>query len=221
MVSRVGSLGWWRLQRLLRFWSIHTPVVLIVRGTPQTCLETLATASRPSTQRLHLRNLFTSGRRYEIAQRTSGFLLRTTNKVSWHYRRRTTSAAIMKGLFSPVGEELTRVQLSARISLNCLINTLIFPSGLAFLIGSVPWPPLLLASLIGLVYGLSWVGNRANAVLEVNEMVFFVQTALEDLGMAELPTLSANGASENVIRTQREFSREWEKFYREHVDDGD
>lgn len=208
---------WLRLRGLLRFWSISTPVILIVNGSPQRCLHTLATASRPSAERLHLRNVFASGRRYEIAQREGGFLMRTTSKVSWHYRRRTTSAAIMRGTFTPLEDEVTRVQLNARVSLNCLASTLLYPTGLALIIGWVPWPPPVITAVIGLAYGLSWVGNRANAALEVGEMVFFVQKALEDLGLIDLPTLGA--ASPDLVYSRDEFSDAWEKFIWEHAPD--
>jgi hypothetical protein len=218
-MPRVGlSLrAWLRMRALLRFWTISTPVILIVRGNPQRCLHTLAAAARPSTERLHLRNLFASGRRYEIMQRENGFMMRTTSKVSWHYRRRTTAAAIMRGAFTPLDEDITRVQLNARISLNCLANTLIYPTGLALIIAWVPWPPLLISIIIGIAYGLSWVGNRANAALEAGEMVFFVQKALEDLGLTDLPTLGA--ASPDLVYSRDEFSDAWEKFMREHTPD--
>lgn len=218
----IGSRVWWRLQRLLRMWSIHTPIVLVVKGTPDACLGLLANAAKPRAARLDLRNLYTSGRRYEVTRRGEGFRLRTTHKVAWHPRRRSTSAAVMNGTLTPLNDDLTRIALTARISIDCLVNTLLFPTAMGFIIGGVLWPPLAISTLLGVLYGLSWTGNRANAVLEVNEMVFFVQQSLEELGTAEMPTLAnvgMNGSKPDTIHTQRDFRREWEKFYREHAEE--
>lgn len=218
----IGSRAWWRLQRLLRAWSIHTPTVLVVRGTPDACLVALANAAKPRAARLDLRNLYMSGRRYEVVRRGEGFRLRTTHRVAWHPRRRSTSAAVMNGTLTPLTDDLTRIALTARISLDCLFNTLVFPTVLAMIIAYVPWPPLVISTLLGVLYGLSWTGNRANAVLEVNEMVFFVQQSLEEFGTAEMPTLSSaavNGGKPDTIFTQRDFRLEWEKFYREHAEE--
>jgi hypothetical protein len=207
------------LQRLVRVWAIHKPVVLVVRGTPDDCLAALNEAARPRVSRLELRSLYTGGRRYEIARRGQGFRLRTTHKVWWHPRRRSTSAAVMKAKLAPIDADITHITLTARLSIDCIVNALIFPTAMAFIIGGAPWPLPVISTILGLLYGLSWTGNRANAALEVNELVYFVQTALEHLGAAEMPTLAGvNGRATGKVYSGREFRGEWEKFYRQRAE---
>jgi hypothetical protein len=201
------------LRRLLGwFWYVHAPVVLIVKTTPAVCLQTLATASRPSSQRLHHRNLFASGRRYEIQRRENGFRMRTTSKVSWHYRYRTKSAAVLDGCFYDMGNDISRIQMETHISLRELLDFILLPTFMTSIIVFVPWNSTIITGLVIALYVLSWIGHRSNAAIEANEMVYFVQKALEDLEPAEIRSLHAN--SPDLIYGK--FDDEWEKFYRQH-----
>lgn len=204
----------WR--RLLdRLWFVHAPVVLIVRATPAICLQTLITATRPSTQRLHHRNLFASGRRYELQSREGGFRLRTTSKVIWHYRYRTRSAAVLDGMFYEMGDDITRIQLDTHISIREILDFVLIPTFMASIIIFVPWHPAVVTSLVAALYGLSWTAHRYNAAFEANEMVFFVQKVMEDLEPAEIKSLQST--SPDLIYHQ--FDDEWEKFYQRHSQD--
>lgn len=201
------------------FWFVHVPVVLIVNATPAACLQTLIGAARPSTQRLHHRNLFASGRRYEFqmidAPESNGaFRMTTTSKVSWHYRRRTSSSAVLIGKFYPVADEITRIQLETRIKLLYLLDVFLIPTFMTSIIVFVPWNTGVIVALIVLFYLLSWFAHRYNAAFEANEMIYFVQKVLEDLATGEMMTLETG---KDVI--YQEFERAWEKFYQEHRED--
>ncbi|MDX1995163.1 MAG: hypothetical protein SF029_22465, partial [bacterium] len=165
-----------------RVWSLHSPAVLMIRAQPNIIVRTLATATKPSTQRLQHRNLFAGGRRYFVyARRGGGFRMTTTARVIWRYRQRTNSSAILTGSFSAFGEDATRVQLDSRISLTYVLTGLIVPTFVASIIYFVPWHPAIVVGLIVILYTLSLMGHRYHAALEANEMVWFVQKVLDDL----------------------------------------
>jgi hypothetical protein len=88
------------------------------------------------------------------------------------------------------------------------------PTFFASIIIYMPWNPLVLAFLIALLYVLSLLSYRMNAALQVNEMIYFVQKAFEDLPPVVIPELPAPGA--DVVVTTSDFSAEWARFYREH-----
>ncbi|MCU0496435.1 MAG: hypothetical protein MUF87_03675 [Anaerolineae bacterium] len=208
---------WQRLQGW--FWFVHVPVVLIVNATPAVCLQTLIEAARPSTQRLHHRNLFASGRRYEFrmiddSESNGAFRMTTTSKVSWHYRRRTSSSAVLIGKFYTMTDEMTRIQLETRIKLLYLLDVFLIPTFMTSIIVFVPWSNAVIVGLIALFYLLSWVAHRYNAAYEANEMIYFVQKVLEDLATGEMKSLETG---KDVV--YQDFERVWEKFYQEHRED--
>ncbi|GAB4340397.1 MAG: hypothetical protein Kow00117_20870 [Phototrophicales bacterium] len=193
-------------------WYLHTPVIMLVYATPSMCLQTLMTNAKPSTQRLHLRNLFAQGRRYQITPNKTGFDLTTTSKVTWQYRKRTVSSSMMRGKLSPIGEDITRVELETHIAPFYLLDCLFIPTFMTSLIVFMPWHPLLIGWLSAVLYLLSWVGHRYNARMEAHEMIWFVQKALEELTPATIPELDA---STDHIIIQREFEQIWQQFYEE------
>lgn len=199
---------------LPRIWFVHAPVVLFVQAGPSECVEKLATSTRPSTQRLHQRNLFASGRRYHLQPRQGGFRLTTTSKVRWRYRGRTASTAVMRGTFSPFGDDITRVYLQARINVGYILSAFLVPTFMASIIVFMPWPPVIIAGLLVMLYGLSWIGHRFNAALEAHEMVWFVQTVLGELIPAEVMSLGSE--SDDVIRGHEDFEAVWRSFYEAH-----
>lgn len=204
------------LQRLVfgRIWYVHYPVVLIIRATPEMILKALGEATRPSVQRLHQRNLFLQGRRYFLRAEGDGFRLTTTHSIRWRYRRRTSSVTVMRGRFSSMGGEITRIHLRVRINVGYLLDTFLVPAFMTSLLVYMTWSPLFIAGVLVLLYGLSWVGHRANARLEGAELVWFVQQALDDLPSADIAALATG--SDDVININQDFEQEWEKFYREH-----
>lgn len=198
-------------------WYVHPLAVVVIRGTPALCLQTLALAAKPSTDRLHLGNLFASGRRYEIQLRDSGFALMTTSKIPWYYRRRTTPAAVMLAKFSRLDENMTHIQMRVRIRLLYLLDVFLIPTFMTSIVIFMPWNPLFIILPVVALYGLSWFGHRFNAALEANEMIFFVQKALEDLVPTDLAAL--NATTGDVTYEQQAFSEAWEKFYQAHKED--
>jgi hypothetical protein len=201
---------------LERSWYVYPPVVLVIQATQTACLQTLALAAKPSTKRLHLRNLFASGRRYSLYARQSGFGLTTTSQVIWRYRRRTSPSAILHAEFTDLEDNFTGIHMRVHISLYYLLDVFLIPTFASALILYMPWPPVLIGVLVLALYGLSWFGHRNGAAYEANEMVFFVQKALEDLVPTEFLALPIGEAD---VIYERDFSAAFEKFYEEHKDE--
>lgn len=183
----------------------------MLRSSPAICVATLGTAARPSVQRLHLRQLFSSGRRYDLQVEREGFRLTTTSKVSWHYRRRTRASAVLLGHFEPLDEQTTMVHFRARMKIMTYAGVFLIPLYLATFVVFVPWPPLIIAAALLTLVILSWLGHRYNAMLEAHEMVFFVQTALAE--MIAGPEAQLGTGSEEVIVTQKDFAETWQRYY--------
>jgi hypothetical protein len=200
-------------QVLLRVWYVQSPAVILVRAAPLDCLQVLINAARPSTRRLHLRDLYVDGRRYHIQIDDNRFRLMTTSKVPWRYRKRTSSAAVLNGRLDTLHDDITRIYLRARVRPGSLLAAMIVPTFMASIIVFVPWSPAIIGAALLALYGLAWTGHRYTARLEAHEMVWFVQKALDDLAPAELSPLSAGGP--DVIDTGQGFEEAWRKFYEE------
>lgn len=215
--DRAGWLARFWQRIAARIWYVHPPIILIIKTTPARCVHSLATATRPRTQRLDLSSLYIEGRRYQLHPHRGGFALTTTSKILWRYRRRTSSAAVLKANLSEIDGETTRIRLHANIKLLYLLDVFLIPAFMTSIVLFIPWPPLVIGVALGALYLLSWFGHRLNAMLEANEMIFFVQKVLEDFVPAEALSLSAGTAG--VIYDRRDFDEAWEKFYREHLDE--
>lgn len=214
----MGELSLRNALRLL--WQIHPPVALVVGASRADCLQTLLIAARPSQQRLHLRDLFADGRRYYIQPRDEGFRLTSDTKLFWgSKRRRTRMAAVLYGVFSGVGDDTTFIRLRARMRFTSSLNALLIPMFVSSIVVYTPWSPTLIVGLIVLLFSLSWLGHRFDAAYQANELVYFVQKALEDLPPAEVPSLQAAGPDVVLPSFSSEFLEQWQKFYDEHVQD--
>lgn len=202
-----------RLRSLL--WVVTRPADIFVRARPEICLRTLVTAAKPSTKRLHLRDVFVQGRRYTIRETKRGFQLTTDSAVYWSRRRRTRSCAVLIGSFSSVGEDITRVHLESYTSLENALTAFVLPVLIVPILIAMPWWPLPLKvfSASALVIG-SWIANRYNASLEATEMIYFVQKALDDLESAEILPLSSSVI--DISSVQADFVSEWERFIEKH-----
>ncbi len=75
---------------LRALWQVHPPGTLMIGAAPEACLHTLLTATRPSTSRLHHRELFHDGRRYYVQRQSSGFRLTSDTRVFWGSKRQRT-----------------------------------------------------------------------------------------------------------------------------------
>jgi hypothetical protein len=189
---------------------VHPRRVLLVRATPAICLQTLSQAARPSTERLHLRNLFTDGRRYHLKPHQDGFLLSSTSRVPWR-RRRGRVASVLLGTCTEIESSITRIDLRARMTLPFFLDVFLLPGWMSLLLIFGPLPALVGAGISVALLALSWTWHWYAAVLQATEMMYFVQVALDDLPAAEIPELAANGS---IIYT--DFQQEWQKFYDEH-----
>jgi hypothetical protein len=174
-------------------------------------METLALAAKPSTERLHLRNLFSDGRRYYFKLRKSGFQLNSASRTPWR-RRRGRMASVLLGTCSLVSAEVTRVDLRSHMTLVFFLDVFLLPGWMSLLLlfGPLPRSTGILASVI--VLSLSWIWHWYNAMLQVTDMIYFVEVALDDLPQARIEQLSAS--SGNTINA--DFESEWQRFYEEH-----
>jgi len=191
---------------LARLWYVYPTVSLRLATTPNVCLNALTSAARPSTQRLHLRNLFAEGRRYYLHAAPAGFQMHSTSKLPWSLRQRTRVAAVVFGVFDTEGE-VTVLRLRARMALPFLLDVLLLPAWMGVLLVFGPLPAPISAGAAAVLLGLSWLWHRYEAALQAAEMVYFVQVALTELQAAEAPALAAANPA------AADFQAEWEKFY--------
>lgn len=204
------------LRRLVRrLWFIRESSEMLVTLPPAGILQVLTLAARPSTERLHLRDVFAGGRRYDLAAGKSGFTLTTTARVWWHYKRRTQSAAVLRAAFDSVSPGLTRINLRATLRPVNLLRTLLLPLFVASIIAFVPWSPWLIISIVAALVVLSWLDYTFTAALDANEMLYFVHKALSDHA-AELLPLASHVI--DVDPLAQDFESEWERYVRNHAD---
>lgn len=206
----------WR-QGAARLWYVHPPIVVRVRASATQCLLTLTRASRPNIQRLHLRNLFSEGRRYYLQPLAGGFRLTCNSSLPWNRRSRTSLAAVVYGTFSESEDGMTQVDVQARWRALYLLDVFLIPSFIASILVFTPWPQWLITALAVGLYGLSWVWHRLTAVLQAADMIYFVQRALEDLPTADVSLLPATVS--DVVTPEADFYAAWEQFYRQHKDE--
>jgi hypothetical protein len=212
--ERTPLLPGWIRRFFGRFWYVYPAMVMTVQAPPRECLKALMMAAKPGVARLHLRNLFTEGRRYYLDPRPDGFWLTSNSSILWRRRARTTIAAVVHGEFSDAGSGGTRIALRARMRLFYIVDIFLIPAFITSILIFAPWPKPLIIALALALFGLSWMWHRLTATLQAAEMVYFVERALEDIAPVEIPILSAS--SENIITQDREFRQQWDKFYREH-----
>ncbi len=208
-------------------WQVHSPVTVLIGAPPTVCVQTLATATRPSTKRLHHRDLFQEGRRYYLQPLESGFRLTSDTRVfRGERRRRTGSAAVLDGKFSAAGENggmVTLMRLNARMTPAALATALLLPLFISSIVAYMPWDRSIVITLIVALFVLGWVSQRFNAAYQANEMVFFVRKVMEDLPQANVPELVSHGPDlvmerpVNGASPSADFMSEWERFYEEQV----
>jgi hypothetical protein len=194
-----------------RAWALHSPVLLIASVSSEECLRLLTLAAKPSQQRLHLRDLFSEGRRYYLSPHKEGFRLQSSSKYPWGGKQRTPFTADLIGSLTPVSDNITSVRLRVRTNWLYVLRGLFVPAWMASIVIFLPYPPVLVTGLIIALFGLSLLGSRLNASLQATHLIFFVQKALEELPPVDLPLLPAAGI--DVVQ-QPDFQREWDRFYR-------
>lgn len=206
--------------RLLKYiWYIHPKRAMLVMASPYVVQEALKRAARPSTQRLHLRDLFAQGRRYHFKPILDGFQLSTTSKVAWHYRRRTKACAVLTANMEELDTQTSRIHIQTRFRMLYLLEFIWLPLFMTSIIVYMPWHPLIIAVLTLLLFGLSWGAHRSHAGLEALEMIYFVEKVLEDFIPKDTPALEDTNPSIIYNQQEREFAEAWEKFYEAHTQD--
>lgn len=168
-------------ERLLHFfWIVHPQHALRIQMTPAQVYAVLEQATQPSIDRLHLRNTFAQGRRYLLHPLSGGGFRMTTTSRRMLSRRRTTATAVLYGEFPQSEAVASELNVRGRIRLWYLLDVLPFPTFLLSILVFMPWPPLLIGLLALTIYGLSWLIHRTTAALEAHEMIYFVETVLQE-----------------------------------------
>jgi hypothetical protein len=196
---------------LLRYtWYVHPSAHLRLTIEPPHSYRILETSAKPSAKRLELRNLFIQGRRYFL-QPTSkqSFRMMTTHKIRWRMRRRTRATAILIGEFTTIDKQTFRLTLSSRIRIWYLLDVFLWPTFITSIIVSMWWSVWLIASLVIALYTLSWLAHRFNAALEAHEMIFFIESILEDYFPETPPKLMASKAD---VVYEEAFAAAWEQY---------
>ena len=201
----------WLLDRL---WYVRPMTALTVKALPIDCVRALGAATKPNLDRLHLRNLFTDGRRYYVEALKDGFQITSDAKVPWRRRARTTVAAVLRGNFSASGSDSTVIRMESRMRLLYLLDIFPIPIFITSILIFAPWPKLLIIGLIIALFFLSWTGHRLTAALQAADMIYFVEKVLEEVITTDTPLLAST--SENVVTPEQDFPKQWRKFYEEH-----
>jgi hypothetical protein len=197
---------------LQRLWYVHPVLVFTVPLPPAACLRAVMEATRPNQNLLHLRNLFTDGRRYYVDPLPVGFRLTTNSALPWGKGVRSALAASLVGELSPHGEG-TRLCLRVRMRWFYFFDIFPIPLFLSAILVFAPWSRLFITLFIIALFTLSWTFHRLTASLQATDMVFFVQKALEEFAPGEVTGLGVG--SPEVVTLDEEFRREWERYYEE------
>ncbi|MGB7341954.1 MAG: hypothetical protein WBC91_23860 [Phototrophicaceae bacterium] len=209
--------SFWRLWCWLmnHGWYVHETAHIQARLTPAQVYKILETAAKPSVNRLGLRKLFKSGRRYFIRARNDGsFQMMTTSRVWWHPKRRTQPTAILSAAFDQIDEQNHRLHLRSRIKLRYLLEQFFIPTFMTSIIIYLGWSPIFLMSAIVGLYGLSWTSHRLTAMIESHEITFFIETVLDDFA-PEAPQQLATGDADVTISD--DFVHEWDRYVDEKI----
>ena len=217
----IGSFVWQMLtplvQRLLEgirgFVQIYPKEIILVQATPNQCVEMLKLSAKPSTKRLHQRDLFREGRRYFVHAREDGFKMTTTRKVYWHHRRRTSSATLIIGKFTRFDENTTQLELTTRMNILYLLTMFFFPIVITMILISTLWSRQVVYTMLAMFYLVTWLGRKYHTALEAHDMLHYVRTVLGDVIPKSTPELPDSGP--DVVYGQHEFLEIWERFYQE------
>lgn len=204
-------------ERLNSAAQIHAPLVLVVGAGQDDCLMALAAAARPSTERLHLRELFREGRRYYLSPTVEGFRLYTDARRWSGSAGRTSAAAVLAGELVSMGSgaPVTLLRLRARMRPVHVLNALAFPAFVALLVAASPldnvWKSLLVAALVG----LTLITQRFEAAYQAHVMVEFVRKAID--GLPRVESLRIDAGRGPMVDSDSGFSQAWDRFYAEQT----
>ncbi len=198
-----------------RLWIVQDPIAVWVQAPPEVCLKTIEQAIQPSVKRLHLRETFMNGRRYDIFPTPRGFQLTTSAKSLWKSRQRINAACVMDvRVDSDTETKQTTLTLTARLRSFSVFNALWMPAGMIYLISGNPWPQEVIWGIITTLFALSWAAMRFSAAVDAAEMTYFIQKTFEDFRRVQPVKLPAP-ADADVIRGG-DFEVMWQRFVQSH-----
>lgn len=202
---------------------LHTPTGFLVGAPSATCLQSLISATKPSVNRLDMRDLYSDGRRFYVQPTADGFKL-TSNTVSRRnsvgQRLRTQSAATLIGIFDTQANTdtpITMVRLRFHADMAYLLKGLFVPAFISSILIYLPWHPLAISFLVAILFGLAWVIQRIDAALQVGEMVSFVEKVFAILPPVHVPQLQENLPDVVLNAQPSEFMKVWERFYEDRL----
>jgi hypothetical protein len=209
-IPRILMKLWEGLQK--RLWYVHPSIHLHLSLSAMQAYHLLQINGKPSIKRLEYRNLYATGRRYQLRQNNKGgFVMMTSEKIWWHPRARTRPSTTLHGSFEAIDEDNCRLTLRSNIRLHYLFDVLPIPTFFTSILVYMWWPVWVLTFLILALYVLSWTGHRLNASLEAHEMRFYIETILEDYMPAPPAELQGNS---NIVMSE-DFGEVWDKFVEE------
>lgn len=215
----------WYSRRWARLIALQPPVTLVIGAEPALVLRDLTAAVRPSTDRLHLRDLFVDGRRYYLQSAVAAdglrFRLTSDTRTPGRGRRRGQRAAVVHGTISGAAQSSPAViHLHARMFALHGLRAALFPLLLASIVIGVGWWPVgVRVGVIGFVALVSWLAHRADAALQAAAMIQFVHKALEHLPPPDQPALE-NARPDVIDPAAQAFSTAWERFYQQQQERG-
>ncbi len=198
---------------------LYPPAALAIGAPADECLRLLIASTRPSTRKLHLRDLFADGRRYHIKPDAEGFRLTSDNAPLWARRgQRSTVTAYLVGKFARLEADagVTLLRMHGRMYRLAWLRALLLPTLFGGMVLYFPWSAALETAIIVLFFATSIIVARLNAAMQVNEMVYFVHKVFADLPPViprELPQRNAD-----VVYGAGDFAAEWQRFYESQQD---
>jgi hypothetical protein len=163
-----------------RLWYTQAPTSLSVHIGPSECAAILAQATKPSIERLHLRDLFTEERKYKIGLMPDHLLMTCTTRTRFS-RVRLPPRAILRCTFSSLGlydgRPATQLTLHTHSTVGGLLDVIALPLLMGALL-IVPWfQPSVVSVRLPLVAGLllfNWLVSIAQErLLGVKNWLFF------------------------------------------------
>ncbi|MCU0475883.1 MAG: hypothetical protein MUC99_07200 [Anaerolineae bacterium] len=200
-----------RLNRIRHLWTIQDPVAIWVRLAPDLSMQTVEQSTLPSVKRLHLREAFANGRRYDVFKRPDGFVLASSALTGWNGRQRASAACTLHvHLTTDADHAQTTLTVHAHLRPFAVLNALWLPTLMVYLIGSNPWPQPAIVFVIVSLYALAWASLRLSAAVDAADMTYFLQKTFEEFQHIQ-PQVLAAPPDPNAVNSA-DFEQMWERF---------
>lgn len=198
--------GWFR-----HLWTIQEPVSIWVKLAPELSMKAVEQSTLPSAKRLHLREAFANGRRYDVFKRPDGFVLTSSALTGWNARQRSSASCTLHvRLDTDADQAQTTLTVHAHLRPFAVFNALWLPTLMVYLIGNNPWPQAVIISLLVSLYALAWASLRFGAAVDAADMTYFLQKTFEEFQHIRPQVLSAP-PDPNAVNSA-DFEQMWERF---------